>query len=607
VIRHVSRGRTEPLLGERSSASAQSLIRDIEGVVQSSSTRRGFIAGWKSIPGASGYRIDVSTDASFASYVMGYKNLDVGNSTSRAVTGLRPGTTYYYRVQAYGPAGQVIYSNVMSAATQTGAGLMINATFDSSITGNPNSAAIETAINQAIAIYESLFSDPITVNILFRYANTEPDGTPLGTGTVAESLSVLYIVPWTDFITALEADASTTRDARANASLPANPLSANVLPSSANGRAVSLDTPPVAIQGASGGPYDGIVILNSAVSFRFGRPPTAGSFDAMSVAEHEMDEVLGLGSYLNGGGSDLRPQDLFSWSAPGVRNVRASGSRYFSVDSGATDIVGFNQDPAGDFGDWLSSDFCPAPNPLVQDAFGCEGQDPDISAGSPEAINLDVIGYNLVASATPNPTPTPTPTPFGQITNPRPNSVLRSSSVTFSGPAGSAATAYWLFMGDEGPASGNIFSSGPIGFGSSQTVSFTVNNLPTDGRAIYARLWSFVNGSWFQPPQDYVYTAEPFIVLTPVIVPGGGTFRGSVVVNMVTATPGATIFYTTDGSDPTTASNIFTGPFILTGNGAVTLRAIAGKAYVPSSGIATASYTIREGRPRHRHRRRHHH
>jgi hypothetical protein len=53
--------------------------------------------------------------------------------------------------------------------------------------------------------------------------------------------------------------------------------------------------------------------------------------------------------------TDLRPQDLFSWSFSSVRNLTLHGSRYFSIDSGSINIVGFNQTPAGDFGDWLSA------------------------------------------------------------------------------------------------------------------------------------------------------------------------------------------------------------------------------------------------------------
>src|ERR1700719_46255 len=50
------------------------------------------------------------------------------------------------------------------ASTRSSSGLVINATFDSSITNNPNAQAIESEINQAIAIYESLFGDPIVVS-----------------------------------------------------------------------------------------------------------------------------------------------------------------------------------------------------------------------------------------------------------------------------------------------------------------------------------------------------------------------------------------------------------------------------------------------------------
>src|SRR5260370_20435768 len=98
-------------------------------------------------------------------------------------------------------------------------------------------------INQAIAIYESLFSDPITVSILFRYATTNPDGTPFGSG-LAESNFVTYPIPWNTYIAALRADAKTSNDTVANARLPSNALSTNIGPSSAGGRALRLDTPP---------------------------------------------------------------------------------------------------------------------------------------------------------------------------------------------------------------------------------------------------------------------------------------------------------------------------------------------------------------------------
>jgi len=361
-------------------------------------TRSTFMASWSSVKGALGYLLDVSTSDSFSSYVDDYHDLDVGNETARVVTGLNRGTTYYYRVRAYGATGPGDYSGVMRSTTEPTTGLNINPTFDSSITGNPNAAAIEAMINRAISFHESLFSDPITIQIRFRYSTTGPDGTPLPASAIAQSAFVIYQVPWSTYIGALRTDARTSNDNLANASLPGTALSPNIKPRSAGGRAVGLDTPPAMFANGTvgqGGPYDGIVTLNSSVPYQFNRPTSAGHLDAQRSTEHEVDEVIGLGSRLGDNGNNLHPQDLFSWSSPGVRNLASSGTRYFSINRGSTNIVNFNQNPNGDFGDWLST-ACPQAHPYVQNAFACTGQSSDIAATSPEGINLDVVGYDLV-------------------------------------------------------------------------------------------------------------------------------------------------------------------------------------------------------------------
>src|SRR6266567_4734077 len=242
-------------------------------------TRSGFMASWSNISGAKGYLLDVSTSNSFSNYADGYHGLDVGNVNGRAVTGLKPGTTYYYRVRPYSAAGSGGYSDVTTATTEASTGPIIHPTFDCSIINDPSSAAIQAMILRAIGIYESLFSDPITIEILFRYSTTGPapnpspspsacpSAAPFPSGVLATSLSTIYTVSWNDFINALRADATTSNDNRANASLPGSALSANIAPSSANGRAVGFNNTPPAMcaDGTLGnctpgnGPYDGIV------------------------------------------------------------------------------------------------------------------------------------------------------------------------------------------------------------------------------------------------------------------------------------------------------------------------------------------------------------
>ncbi|MGB9473492.1 MAG: NF038122 family metalloprotease, partial [Candidatus Udaeobacter sp.] len=395
------------------------------------------MATWSGEKEAKGYLLDVSTNPSFSSYLEGYHDLDVGNATGRVVTGLEPGTTYYYRVRAYDVFTPGSYSQVMTVTTVATTGLIIHPAFDSSIINNPNAAAIEAMINRTISIYESLFSDPITIQIRFRYSSTAPNGTPLPAGTVSRSDWVYYAIPWNTYINSLRADATTSHDSLANASLPGTSLSTYITASSANGRAVALNTPTGMFANGTvgqGGPYDGIVTLNSTKPFQFTRPANSSHFDAQRSTEHEIDEVIGFGSHLNISGTysgDLRPQDLFSWSSAGVRNYHSTGTRYLSINGGSTNIVNFNQNQSGDFGDWLST-ACPQTHPYVQNAFGCTGQSSDVSATLPEGVNLDVIGYDLVNSPTPTPTPTPTPVAAAAVADfngdGHPDYVLRNPS-----------------------------------------------------------------------------------------------------------------------------------------------------------------------------------
>src|ERR1700726_4656018 len=227
VREHGTRG--EPNLpGVEAGAIYSQGLEEVLAVALMAPTRSSFMATWDRVSGATGYRLDVSTSSSFSSYVSGYQDLNVGNGTGRIIGGLSSGTTYYYRVRAYDALGTGGDSSAMPATTTTTSGLVINPTFDSSIHNDPNSAAIQAAINQAIAIYQSLFSDPITVFILFRYSDTTPDGHPFPSSELSVSDFVVYSIPWDTYISALRADAKTANDSTANASLPSIALSANI-------------------------------------------------------------------------------------------------------------------------------------------------------------------------------------------------------------------------------------------------------------------------------------------------------------------------------------------------------------------------------------------
>jgi hypothetical protein len=97
------------------------VIDQIPGIptanASSNVTTTSFDASWSSVSGATGYRLDVATDNTFSSFVLGYNNLDVANFTTHTVSGLSSNTTYYYRVRAYNPAGAGGNSNTISVTS----------------------------------------------------------------------------------------------------------------------------------------------------------------------------------------------------------------------------------------------------------------------------------------------------------------------------------------------------------------------------------------------------------------------------------------------------------------------------------------------------------
>ena len=79
----------------------------------------------------------------------------------------------------------------------------------------------------------------------------------------------------------------------------------------------------------------------------------------------------------------------------------------------------------------------------------------------------------------------------------------------------------------------------------------------------------------------------------PVITPNGGTFTTSQSVTMSTATSSASIYYTSDGSTPTTSSTQYTGPITISSN--TTVKAIAAATGYLQSKVTSATFTFTSG------------
>ncbi|HQU17296.1 MAG: NF038122 family metalloprotease [Gammaproteobacteria bacterium] len=271
----------------------------------------------------------------------------------------------------------------LCVATGPAQALTIVPTFGSSV-----SASQQAAIDNAIGFYQQSFTDPISVNIDFSVAS--------GVTYAGKSESTFGVYSYRAYSNALASDAATNGNSieqTAYNNLPYGNTAGYIAATSSNLRALGCATcaGQLTASGTSGGSFDGTISINSS---DFG----------MSVIQHEIDEVLGIGgsgSVLNTvpthGQSYIQPLDLFRYAGAHTPSFTTSGTAtsYFSIDGGVTNIVDFNQNSKGDYGDWASS-------PCHVQSWQLCSNSQSISLSSPEGIALQAIGYDAV-------TPVPLP------------------------------------------------------------------------------------------------------------------------------------------------------------------------------------------------------
>ncbi|MBS1721689.1 MAG: NF038122 family metalloprotease [Armatimonadetes bacterium] len=264
-----------------------------------------------------------------------------------------------------------------ACAAVEGSAMQFQAVYDPSINNDAQAPAIKACINSVLKMYEARFSDNITVKIYFQ------KGGGLGSSSWGYYYNGSNVA-----VNALYADAKTPDDMEAVKHLFTQTYGV-VAYTSANGRALGLDTGGFMSYGGDGG-YDGAVSLNTDICFFDHYRPVPGKFDLFSVAAHEIDEVLGTPS---GAGDWLAfMTDLFAYDGHGNRsfNGDTNSHSYFSID-GVKMLIEYNHyhRSGGDWGDWVAH----SPS-LTQDYAIFSGI--RINPGPYEFRLLDVIGYDQV-------------------------------------------------------------------------------------------------------------------------------------------------------------------------------------------------------------------
>jgi hypothetical protein len=272
-------------------------------------------------------------------------------------------------------------------------GLTITPVWGAGLSGSgkvSNATAIENVITSAIDFYETTITNPIDVTIDFQ----------LMSSGLGESNWTANEISYSSYYSALVGSESDANDVTAADSLG----SATVDPVDSSGNIVVK----TALQAALGLNNQGPDVVGQTIDLNAGATTTGagstkGVYNLLAVTEHEIDEVLGLGSSLGENFPAPSAEDLFRYSASGVRSYSLSAeSSYLSINGGATDLANFNQQSGGDYGDWTGS-----PSPQVQDAFASVNS-PVLTSSSVEIEALDVIGYTL-NSTSQDPPSTPEP------------------------------------------------------------------------------------------------------------------------------------------------------------------------------------------------------
>ena len=291
--------------------------------------------------------------------------------------------------------GAVVATAVLAVA-QPGRALTINTTYSASVNNLANAAEVKAAFQGAIAVYQNMFANPVTINLQVGWG--ELLGSPVTSLGVA-GMTGFGTYNYSQMQTMLRATATSVSDQTAYANFAAT---------SPIGTGTFTLTPALAkaigVAGASSA-IDGYIGFGAGYSFDLNRADgiTAGSYDFHGVALHEISHVLGRVSGLGfNGATNGLAIDLFRYKAPGSTSFTYNEAASFSIDGGRTMLAAFNAAGTADRDSWVSM-----PGDAFS-AYAAPGVVNDLSAA--DRIVMDVLGWNTVMGST-SPTYTTPTTP----------------------------------------------------------------------------------------------------------------------------------------------------------------------------------------------------
>lgn len=206
--------------------------------------------------------------------------------------------TVFHRIVLAG----IVVVATSGALSTPAAAVIIVPTFDSSITSQPNAAAIEQDVDYAIFTVSRLYTNNITVPITFSFL-------PLGDAGAAQSSTYLDQVSYGNYINALRENLAANPGNGVLATALANLSKGNDATGSAYLTLTQTDAQMLGVGNSIG---NNNITLNSSDPFTFAgqvlpcsgqcragpgtSPPISPTtFDANTALFHEIDEILGGG------------------------------------------------------------------------------------------------------------------------------------------------------------------------------------------------------------------------------------------------------------------------------------------------------------------------